>query len=187
MKYYTQIKKVDNMTNILQQFTILLAPLIILSCSPNIKNTTVLNQILNSKNQTDTVDSTSKKQNELSKKLSDLQYHVTQNKGTERAFTGIYWDHHEEGMYTCVCCDSQLFNSKTKFDSGSGWPSFYKPLSNNKINEIKDSTHGMDRTEITCATCNAHLGHVFIDGPKPTGLRYCINSASLNFVKENIK
>lgn len=114
--------------------------------------------------------------------LSPDVYHITRENGTERAFTGEYWDFHEKGMYKCVCCGNELFDSETKFDSGSGWPSFYKPASEDMIKEDKDTAFGMARTEVRCSKCGAHLGHVFEDGPKPTGLRYCINSAALNFV-----
>ena len=113
--------------------------------------------------------------------LTDEQYHVTREHGTERAFTGVYNDFKGNGTYLCVCCDNELFNSDTKYDSGSGWPSFWEPLSKDKVEEIPDSSHGMVRVEIRCSRCDAHLGHVFEDGPQPTGLRYCMNSASLKF------
>ena len=113
--------------------------------------------------------------------LTDEQYHVTREHGTERAFTGEYNDFKGNGTYLCVCCDNELFNSDTKYDSGSGWPSFWEPLSKDKVEEIPDSSHGMVRVEIRCSRCDAHLGHVFEDGPQPTGLRYCMNSASLKF------
>ena len=111
--------------------------------------------------------------------LTPTQYSITREKGTERAFTGPYVDTKERGTYHCICCDTPLFTSETKFDSGSGWPSFFQPVSKTALNEHVDVSHGMRRTEICCATCDAHLGHVFPDGPPPTGLRYCINGHAL--------
>jgi peptide-methionine (R)-S-oxide reductase len=122
---------------------------------------------------------------ELRERLSPLAYEVTRNKGTERAFTGAYTYHKERGVYACACCGSELFHSDTKYDSGSGWPSFWTPLAGERIREHRDTSHGMVRIEVTCAQCNAHLGHVFPDGPRPTGLRYCINSVSLDFKAES--
>jgi peptide-methionine (R)-S-oxide reductase len=118
---------------------------------------------------------------DLKQRLSAEQYHVTQEKGTERAFTGVYWDNKKDGMYRCIVCDEPLFSSETKYESGTGWPSFFQPLDPSKVEVEVDTTHGMRREEVHCAKCGAHLGHVFPDGPRPTGTRYCLNSASLNF------
>ncbi|MTI42665.1 peptide-methionine (R)-S-oxide reductase [Roseibium hamelinense] len=114
--------------------------------------------------------------------LTHDQFHVTRQSGTERPFTGPYWNSFETGKYICVCCDQHLFNSETKFDAGCGWPSFFEAAHKDAITEIEDRSHGMVRTEIRCSTCDAHLGHVFPDGPPPTGLRYCLNGHAMHFV-----
>ena len=128
-----------------------------------------------------------KSDEEWQKQLTSEQYQIARGKGTEPAFCGVFYDNHQEGVYHCICCDLPLFASGAKFDSGTGWPSFFQPVAKENVEMVEDRSHGMVRTEITCARCDAHLGHVFHDGPKPTGLRFCLNSASLRFVADETK
>jgi peptide-methionine (R)-S-oxide reductase len=124
-----------------------------------------------------------KSEDEWRKQLAPGAFEITRHADTEIAYTGKYWNLHDTGIYRCICCDNALFSSATKFESGTGWPSFWAPIASENVREIRDSSIGMDRTAIACTECDAHLGHVFDDGPQPTGLRYCMNSASLRFVK----
>lgn len=126
-----------------------------------------------------------KKAEEWRQVLTEEQFQVTRQKGTEPAFSGAYWNNHQDGMYVCVCCGQPLFDAKTKFDSGTGWPSFWQPVSEEGVEEKEDRSWFMKRTEVLCSRCNAHLGHVFPDGPKPTGQRFCINSAALKLVSRD--
>jgi peptide-methionine (R)-S-oxide reductase len=159
-----------------------ISTLIIFSCNVKSQNNTNMS-VQNKKSGYEV----NKSDDEWKQILTPVEFQILREKGTEYAFTGEYFNHKEKGTYVCAGCGNELFTSESKYDSGCGWPSFYEPLSEEKVGEFEDRSHGMVRTEIVCNKCGGHLGHVFPDGPKPTGLRYCVNSASLDFNKEENK